>query len=381
MYSLRLLRTLAVASFAWNVLAEPQVVSKKSQVTYQGTTSESVEHFQNIKYAHDTSGERRFSPPVPFNPPPGTIIDATSPGPSCPQTKDAMLPFFSETDEMSEDCLHLRISRPAGLKSDHEKKLPVVVWIHGGGVVKSSGYDPHFDPTNLITLSVSDGKPVIYVAINFRLSIFGFARLPSLESARSLNVGMRDQRMALEWVRDNIEDFGGDPERITTFGLSAGGTSIGLQLMAYGGEQGVSFQQAWMMSGPPGTALNMTSDTTETHTRAVAAIAGCGSEESEMLECLRKVPMEQLIDTAMDYSRANHPPASLFTIIPSVDDDFFPEQQSKLVEKGKFLKGKLPNPKRSRLNHYSHDGRNSNCLWLDSRRRCNKCRTRSSHPK
>jgi carboxylesterase type B len=91
---------------------------------------------------------------------------------------------------------------------------------------------------------------------------------------------------------------------------------------------------------PPGTALNMTSDVTEIHTKAVAAIAGCSSDESEMLQCLRELPMEQLINTAMDYSRANHPPAGLFTFIPSVDDDFLPEQQSKLVEQGKFVKGK-----------------------------------------
>jgi carboxylesterase type B len=252
MYSFALLGTLVGTFLAWAVLADPQVVFQKSRVTYRGTVSQSVEHFQNIKYAHETSGEGRFSPPVAFSPPPDTIIDATSTGPSCPQTKDAMLPFFSETDEMSEDCLHLRIARPAQLTYGSQSKLPVVVWNHGGGVVKGSAYDPHFDPTNLIKLSVSDGKPIIYVAINFRLSIFGFARLPYLKSKKSLNVAMRDQQMTLEWIRDNIEEFGGDAERITVFGLSAGGTSIGLQLMAYGGERRVPFQQAWMMSDRQG---------------------------------------------------------------------------------------------------------------------------------
>jgi carboxylesterase type B len=323
------------------ILAEPLVTIQKSQVTYRGISSQSVEHFQNIKYAHDTSGQRRFSPPESFVPPPGTVIDATSPGPSCPQTQDAMLPFFSETGEISEDCLHLRISRPAMATLNSKSKLPVVLWVHGGGVVKGSAYDPHFDPTNLINLSVSDGKPIIYVAINFRLTIFGFARTPSLKTEKSLNVGMRDQRMAMEWVKENIEEFGGDAQRITAFGLSAGGTAISLHTMAYGGDRGVPFQQAWMMSGPPGTALNLTSDATEIHTKAVAELAGCGSEESKMFQCLRELPFEKLLKTAMDYSRENHPPAGLFTFIPSVDEDFLPEQQSKLVEKGKFVKGKL----------------------------------------
>jgi carboxylesterase type B len=213
---------------------------------------------------------------------------------------------------------------------------------HGGGVVKGSNSDPHFDPDKVIELSVADGKPIIYVAINYRLSIFGFARLPTLKDAKSLNVGMRDQRAALEWVRDNIQSFGGDPTHITAYGLSAGGTFISLQTMAYGGENGAPFQQAWVMSGPPGTALNITSDATEHHTRAVAQETGCGGlEDPGMLACLRKLSMQELIGSAMDYSIANHPPAGLFTFIPSVDGDFIPDRQSNLMRMGQFVKGIL----------------------------------------
>lgn len=114
-----------------------------------------------------------------------------------------------------------------------------------------------------------------HVALNYRLTIFGFARLPILKDQKSLNVGMRDQRAGFQWVKDNIAAFGGDPEKITSFGLSAGGTFTSLHLMTFGGEQGVPFTQAWSMSGPPGTALNMTSDATEIHTRSVAEAAGC----------------------------------------------------------------------------------------------------------
>ncbi|KAL9617561.1 MAG: hypothetical protein Q9160_007631 [Pyrenula sp. 1 TL-2023] len=110
--------------------------------------------------------------------------------------------------------------------------------------------------------------------------------------------------------------------------------------MAYGGEKGVPFHQAWMMSGPPGTALNMTSDATEIHTTAVAEKLGCEhSSDKKVLSCLRSVPMQKLIDTAMEYSIANHPPVGVFTFIPSIDDDFFPDRQSNLYRAGKFVKG------------------------------------------
>ncbi|KAI0024063.1 Alpha/Beta hydrolase protein [Xylariomycetidae sp. FL0641] len=152
---------------------------------------------------------------------------------------------------------------------------------------------------------------------------------------------MRDQRLAYQWVKDNIAAFGGDPDRITTFGLSSGGTFSSLHLMAFGGEQGVPFSRVWAMSGPPGTALNMTSDATEIHTRVVAGNLGCAEEATDgiLLECLRGVPMEALTEAAMAYSVNNHPPAGLFTFIPSVDGDFFPDRQSVLYKTGKFAKG------------------------------------------
>ncbi|KAM0308222.1 hypothetical protein ACHAO8_010204 [Botrytis cinerea] len=315
----------------------PTVSLEQSKVGYRGILSGTVEHFYNIRFAEDTSGENRFAPPKPFAPVSGTIFDASIPGPACPQLKDAMLPFFSETGKMSEDCLNLHIARPANLKST--SNVPVVVWIHGGGVVKGSNSDPHSDPDRLIELSVADGNPIIYVAINYRLNIFGFARLPLLTDTKSLNVGMRDQRIALEWIKDNIKSFGGDPSRITAYGLSAGGTLISLQTLAYGGKKGAPFQQAWIMSGPPGTALNITSDATDHHTRAVAQKKGCEGTDSEILSCLRKLPMEELVEAAMGYSIANHPPAGLFTFIPSVDGDIIPDRQSNLIRAGNFVKG------------------------------------------
>ena len=180
------------------VTAQPLVTIRQSQtqhISYRGSTANSVEHFQNIRYAHDTSGARRFAPPEPYTPPWGTEIDASAPGPACPQNRDEIPLAFAETRYISEDCLNLRISRPVGTKADD--KLPVVVWLHGGGAVRGSAYDPHFDPDSMLELSRTLGKSVIYVALNYRLGIFGFARLPSLQKQQSMNVGMRD---ATSWI-------------------------------------------------------------------------------------------------------------------------------------------------------------------------------------
>lgn len=319
---------------------EPTVKLDKGYITYHGTSQGSLEHFHNIKYAHDTSGSRRFAPPEPYVPAEGSVLDATTPGPACPQSKAAAPPVFAETPDISEDCLNLRISRPAGTPTSTEEKLPVVVHIYTGGLVRGNAEDPHWDPDNLIKLSMSIGKPIIYVALNFRLTIFGYARLPLLKDQKSLNVGMRDQRAGLQWVKDNIAAFGGDPQKITAFGLSAGGTMTSLHLTAYGGERGVPFDQVWAMSGPPGTALNITSDASEIHTRAVADRLDCSlPADEDILKCLREVSMEKLTEVAVEYSVSNHPPMGLFTFIPSVDEDILPDRQSVLYKSGKFVTG------------------------------------------
>ncbi|KAI0135021.1 Alpha/Beta hydrolase protein [Daldinia grandis] len=319
------------------VVANPSVKLQNINVTYHGLTIEHIEHFYNIKFGRDTSGEGRFAPPEPYVPRAGSEFNATVPGLPCPQSKAAIPPFFDDVQDISEDCLNLRVSRPAGTTA--EDRLPVVIWLPGGGIIKGSAHDSHADPKNLITLSTSLTKPVIFVALNFRLTIFGFARLPILKEQKSLNVGMRDQRLGFQWVKDNIASFGGDPKRITVFGVSAGGTFSSLHTLSYGGERGVPFTQAWAISGPPGTALNITSDATDMYTRGVAEKLGCNSNKDEViLKCLREVPMGKLVEVAMDYSVNNHPPFGLFTFIPSVDDDFLPDRPSVLYRSGRFVK-------------------------------------------
>ncbi|KAK8001548.1 lipase [Apiospora marii] len=340
-----MVRVLRCAAALWALASctsakpkDPVVTVSELGVQYRGLLRESVEEFNSVKFAEDTSGSRRFAPPEPYVPPKGGEIDATAPAPACPQIRDPLPPFFGATPDQSEDCLYLRITRPAGTKPDD--KLPVVVHVMGGGVIKGHSQEAMYDPVHLVTHSSQIGQPVIHVVLNYRVTIFGFARLPVLKEQKSLNAGMRDQRAGFQWVKDHIAAFGGDRDRVTSFGLSSGGTFTSLQLMAYGGSRGVPFDRAWCMSGPPGTALNMTSDATELHTRAVAQTLGCNpssDDDSAILRCLRAVPMDKLTETAMGYAMQNHPPAGLFTFIPSVDGDFLPERQSALYKAGRFV--------------------------------------------
>ncbi|KAK6851971.1 alpha/beta-hydrolase [Apiospora arundinis] len=330
---------LALASRTTAALSDPVVVAVDSLgVQYRGLVRESVEEFNSVKSGLNTSGSRRFAPPEPYVPPQGIEIDTTAPAPACPQIRDAIPLFFGATPDQSEDCLYLRITRPSGTKSDD--KLPVIVHLVGGGVIKGHTQEASVDPTRLVTQSARIGQPIIHVVLNYRVTIFGFARLPVLKDQQSLNVGMRDQRAGFQWVKDHITAFGGDRNMITSFGLSSGGTFTSLHLLSYGGARGVPFDRAWCMSGPPGTALNMTSDAVELHTRAVANKLGCdpSGNDLEVLQCLRDVPMDKLTETAMAYAMKNHPPAGLFTFIPSVDDDFLPDRQSVLYRAGRFVK-------------------------------------------
>lgn len=109
----------------------PKVIDYMQEITYLGSLSlAGIEHFQNIFYAEEPTGLRRFAAPVPTRPVKGSVIDATQAGAWCPQGKGDILPFTSRVTNISENCLSLRIARPAGTQKG--AKLPVAVWIHGG---------------------------------------------------------------------------------------------------------------------------------------------------------------------------------------------------------------------------------------------------------
>ncbi|KAI1135034.1 alpha/beta-hydrolase [Hypoxylon sp. FL0543] len=316
------------------------VVDHAQNLTYVGRRLNGVEHFQNVFYAEDTAGQNRFAPPVLIKHERGSFIDATQSGAWCPQGIGDILPFTSRVVNISENCLSLRIARPQHTTQD--SKLPVMVWLHGGGHALGSASDVLYEPDGLIKQAAADGQPLIFVGINYRLGFFGFAASKALLKAKHTNAGLRDQRAALEWVRDNIEHFGGDPQRVTAVGQSVGASDIGLQLIAFGGEH-VPFQQAIMMSGAPGLNFNTKSDLVANNTAAVALGAGCikndDSQSAETLQCLREAPVELLTELSVTASRKARPPFGEAFFYPTYDGDFLLDRPSELLRAGKFAKG------------------------------------------
>ena len=204
-------------------------------------TENGIHNFKGIPYAQAPVGDMRFRAPGPA-PQFQTAFAATEFSPMCLQSLDTgsalverivdghglsapkrwmikRVAASMDAGETSEDCLYLNVRTP-----DPEANLPVMVWIHGGGHQFGSG------DFNIYQGDALPGLGVVVVTINYRLNVFGYMAHPLLSSEDpdrvSGNYGLRDQIAALEWVRDNISAYGGDPERVTLFGESAGASSI-----------------------------------------------------------------------------------------------------------------------------------------------------------
>lgn len=145
------------------------------------------------------------------------------------------------------DCLTLDVVRPSGTCTDD--KLPVFVWIYGGGFDAGGSADPRYNTSYLVNASVAIQKPMIAVSINYRIGGWGFLGSREVAAAGALNIGLFDQRLALKWIQENIGAFGGDPERVTIAGESAGGFSTGYHLVGFDGENEGLFRAAILESG------------------------------------------------------------------------------------------------------------------------------------
>ena len=197
-----------------------------------------VHVFKGVPFGADTSGKNRFMAPVAPESWTG-IKDTFEYGPACPQPP---ISFDAINEPMSEDCLKLNIWTTV---VDKEAKRPVMVWLHGGGFTSGSARTPLTDGSNLARTG-----EVVVISLNHRLGVYGFLGLESVCGsgfADSANAGMQDIVFALEWVRDNIEAFGGDPENVTIFGESGGGRKVSI-LMGMPSAQGL-FHRGIIQSG------------------------------------------------------------------------------------------------------------------------------------
>jgi para-nitrobenzyl esterase len=223
----------------------PALETKSGRV--RGERLDGVLRFLGIPYAQSIAGKNRFAPPRPLEPWTG-VREAVRYAPSYPQPEtpfqSPVSPAFQPPDYVvpGDDCLALNVWAPDAIDSQH----PVMVWLHGGGWTSDSGSCPVFDGANL----ASRGD-VVVVTINHRLGLCGytdFSRVVGGDFADSANLGMRDIVAALEWVRDNIAMFGGDPENVTIFGESGGGWKVAATL-AMPSAKGL-FHRAIIESGP-----------------------------------------------------------------------------------------------------------------------------------
>ncbi|XP_051025139.1 pyrethroid hydrolase Ces2e-like [Acomys russatus] len=281
-------------------------------------TEAGVHTFLGIPFAKPPVGALRFAPPEAPEPWSG-VRDGTSHPAMCLQDIDSLnlenlkIKMGTSPVSMSEDCLYLSVYTPAHA---HEgSKLPVMVWIHGGGLIW--GMASTYDGSMLAAL-----EDVVVVTIQYRLGILGFFSTGD-QHARG-NWGYLDQVAALHWVQQNIAHFGGDPDRVTIFGESAGGTSVS-SLVVSPMSKGL-IHRAIMQSG---VALlpSLISDTSEVVYTMVANLSGCEPVESEaLMRCLREKSEEEIL--AINNVFKNTPGV--------VDGEFLPRHPLELLASADF---------------------------------------------
>ncbi|QRW23306.1 carbohydrate esterase family 14 protein [Rhizoctonia solani] len=286
------LATLPPAAFA---AGSGPVVHGADGLSYVGTrnTTSRQDYFLGIPFAQPPVGRLRFKPPVAWAPGNTTEVDATQFGAGCQQATG----YVPTNNTLSEDCLTLNIWKPTNVA----EKPPVMVYIFPPG---QAAYN-----------------------------------------AGGSNLGFKDQRLALEWIHKNIEYFGGDPNKVTLFGTSAGGVSASIQTLYNKGKIGGLFRGIILESGPPETlhALRPDDPVREAAFRLIANATGCLGDPY-VFECVRNAPADTLIQANKDvlalepYYRANVPAPTIFGPTYSPDDEFITEPIHDLIHSGKFAK-------------------------------------------
>ncbi|KAI1862229.1 uncharacterized protein JN550_010385 [Neoarthrinium moseri] len=349
-------------SFCLGVLADetikrvgsPTVVIPSPDATIIGVPVGIVESFQGLPFAQPPVGPLRYNVPQPLKQDQSLgTINALAVGPTCPQTlldtsftdglpaealavlKNTTL--FQSTGNVSEDCLYLNVFRPAGI--DSSAKLPVLFWMHGGGF--EMGFTMTSEGVPFVTDSIGQGKPIIFVAATYRVGGFGFLAGKEVLEAGVANLGLLDQRQAMKWVADNIEAFGGDPDKVTIWGESAGSISVFDHLILYDGDNSYNgkplFRAGIMNSGSVVPADSVDCPKAQSVYDQIVEKVKCSSA-SDTLQCLRDADFQTLLDAIAEIPTFTSYQSIALHFLPRPDGKALTKSPDQLLQEGKFAK-------------------------------------------
>ncbi|KZV69381.1 alpha/beta-hydrolase [Peniophora sp. CONT] len=257
---------------------------------FRGLTENNTDIFLGIPFAQPPVGRLRFLPPQPIITKTNAVRDATQFGNACPQPPD----LNGLGAEISEDCLFLNVWRPEGTKEGDD--LPMLLYIHGGMYAVGASSSPGADGKHIVGRSVEIGKPIIFVSINYRVNTFGFLASKHVP-VQNLNVGLQDQSAALKFLQKNLRSFGGDPEKVTIWGQSAGAGSVASQII-YGPpglfRAGIMNSDTGPFKNSPGPS---TYDLPGKPFDVIAREVGCTPGPSAF-ECLQDTPFDILVNVS-----------------------------------------------------------------------------------
>ncbi|PRP83487.1 carboxylesterase family protein [Planoprotostelium fungivorum] len=286
-----------------------------SQEEIGGFTVGGVTRFLGIPYT-DGPTQRFVEGVLPASKQP--FHNGTAHGPICPQLRG------SDANADENNCLVLDIALPEGTQSGDN--LPVAIWIYGIDI---------YEPTRFVNHSINSQEPIIFVAMNYRLNGFGFLSSEDMAARNVLNLGLKDQRLAIKWVQKYISFFGGDSTKVTLMGESAGAISIGLHVTAYGNKKDTGlFRSAIMESGGPTSLSVPPFKRTQSAYDFMINATDCFGK-NDPFKCLQFSPFEKFIEAVR--STVNfwgQRSDSLYS--PVVDKDFIPSRPSTLIKSGLY---------------------------------------------
>ncbi|TFK25315.1 triacylglycerol lipase 3 [Coprinopsis marcescibilis] len=315
-----------------SIRAAPEVRLGRTTIVGRDILESNVHFFGGIPFAEPPAGKLRFKSPVLKTRLDGQTFNATGYGRSCIQP---VSPDLSDLG-MSEDCLTINIYRPAGMKRN--EKLPVLFWIYGGGFIVGSS--SAYDGSEIVAHSVRRGTPVVYVNFNYRVGPFGFPAGKEAEDKRKLNLGLQDVIAALKWVNANIDTFGGDKDKVTVFGESAGAVATAVLYFNRDFERLV--RGAIIESGTSnGLPIFSASDREGRWQKFVSVVPSCSSiaTSGNVFPCLQSVSEAEISAAYLSTFESGVDPI-LMPWLPIIDGGggSLPDFPSKLYQQGKFAK-------------------------------------------